>query len=423
MTADLVPAGEPVEGELLLPEAAVPWLSRDQAVLDEFERGTGVLDLADRWGVTQDRVKQIIRVQRRLEGEQAKVAAPVPVEMPQTQVDRDRTVLWAEEVEATMRDALAPNTWDAYMQQWRQFLRWCAEWRRTPLPAQHETLLSYAKWMQREALSPSTLRIAMAALKKVHGFDQLADWLGSSEAMKSLLVGYERQCARDPERQPKRSAGARTVIMRALLDTCDPATARGARDRAALLLGYYLAARRSELANLRLSDRRYTVEGLEVRIAYSKTDQTGEGAWVAVPANDEHAEYDPVRALEAWVKVLRDDGATNGPLFRAVRASGLIRHTNTPVSGTMFEGIWNRAVAAARAKAEEAGDEKMQTLLAVRLTPHSGRRGYATDARAAGWDLIDITRHGRWSPQSKAVHIYIEEIDKWLRHQHKPVQL
>lgn len=413
-----------VHGELVPVELTSA--SRDERILDAYEAGLDAAELSEAWGLSEDRIRQIVRVQRALEGERAAARGGPMVRRADRQAEVDQTVLWPEEVEETMRAGIAPNTWIAYRQQWAQFKKWCEHFgNRTPLPASHETLISYVKWMQRTGLSPSTIRIAMAALKFRHGFgDPPPEWAGATRPMKLLLLGYEKTCARDPARAPKRAAAARSAIMRALVDTCDPETSRGIQDRAALLLSYYMAARRSELANLRLADLRYTVDGLEIFIAYSKTDQTGQDApWVAVPANTVHPEYDPVRSVQAWVKVLRDEGVTSGPLFRAIRATGKIRHNDSPVSGTTFEGIWNRAVATARAKAEATGDERMQNLLAARLTPHSGRKAFATDARANGWDLIDITRHGRWSPQSKVVHIYIEEVDKWLRHQNKPIQL
>jgi integrase len=372
-----------------------------------------------------------------LHGELLPVAGPrvtVPA-LVQSQAARDRTVLFADDAIELMAQGLAPNTWRAYRRLWFAFCRWCDEYDRTPLPVSLETLISYLTWMMRRAelvdgrigYSPSTIRMTLAALKHFNGFGDTPDWPGSHRSVTKLVVGYEKEVGRDPERAPKRAVGARQAIMRELLDTCDPTTNRGACDRALLMLNYYLAARASEVANLTIADLRYTVDGLEVRIAYSKTDQTGQGTWVAVPANDVHEQYDPVDSVQRWIILRESVGITRGPLILPVRASGLIVSRQDPVSGQTIANTWARAVGEARrraaAVAEETGDHTRQRLLAGQLTPHSGRRGFAGDARAAEWDLLDITRHGRWSPQSKAVHIYIEEIDKWLRHQTKPVRL
>ncbi|NED50654.1 integrase, partial [Micromonospora aurantiaca] len=62
-----------------------------------------------------------------------------------------------------------------------------------------------------------------------------------------------------------------------MVSTCDPETPKGARDRALLLLGFNMMARRSELAALDLADITEHEEGLLVRIRRSKTDQAAAG--------------------------------------------------------------------------------------------------------------------------------------------------
>jgi hypothetical protein len=61
-----------------------------------------------------------------------------------------------------------------------------------------------------------------------------------------------------------------------------PATLRGARDRAILLLGFAGALRRSELVALDVSDLEETEEGFRVTIRKSKTDQEGQGQTIAI---------------------------------------------------------------------------------------------------------------------------------------------
>jgi integrase len=371
----------------------------------------------------------------------------------QSQAERDRTVEHADEVFATLRGAMAPNTVLAYQKQWRKYLGWCSERDRTPIPASRETLLSYLGWLDREGagedkdgvprgVSVSTVRIAMAALKRVHrwGGDQAPEWVGGDQQITDWLIGFAKRRARDPKYQPKRAAGARQVIMRALLDALGDERPYAIRDRAILLLGYYMAARRSELANLRVADVRITPEGLEVYVAYSKTDQAGDGNWVAVPANDAHPQYDPVTAVMAWLEQLADAGLRDGPLFRPINKHGQVVATTAHLSGTSFQVVMDRVVPLAHTRAEAAfkaakrarktvAAREQQTLMGMldpdkkQLSPHSLRRGFATEARFAGWDLLDISRHGRWSAQSKVVHIYIEEADRWLRHNTMPMGL
>lgn len=71
------------------------------------------------------------------------------------------------------------------------------------------------------------------------------------------------------------------------------------RDRAILLVGFAMAARRGELTRLRWQDIRSVDEGLIVRVTRSKTDLTGRGTNVGIPWG-RSALTCPVRALDAW---------------------------------------------------------------------------------------------------------------------------
>lgn len=364
---------------------------------------------------------------------------PQPLARPswQTQAERDQSIDDAAAVFEKIRAALAPNTRDAYRAAWLRYWRWCADTHRTPVPADRATVLSFLraaeKWEKKDGtrgLSISTIRITLAALKRVHsvGGDAAPEWVGGDQEITDWIKTYARELAKDPARQPKRATGARMAIMRYLLDALPDDQPWGVRDRAILLLGYYMAARRSELAALYPSHVRFTVDGLEVLIASSKTDQQGEGAWVAIPINPVHEQYDAITALGAWTEIRAGAGADNThPLFLPINRYGQIRVVSAAMSGQAFEVLVKRAWGRARAAAKAAKLKKVEILLdpdnGVRLSPHSVRRGFATDARAAGWDFIDITRHGRWSPQSKSAHIYIEEAERWLRHTRNPILL
>jgi integrase len=373
----------------------------------------------------------------------AEIVETVPATLPtryETQAARDRTIKNADEVFKRIRGALAPNTVDAYYARWHHYLMWCQrpENSRTPVPASLETLLSYLNDCARDRLSPSTIRIALSALKRVHSWgNPPPSWEGGHQQVTDWVKKYRRECAADPERQPKRATGARKVIMKAMLDAIPADAPYALRDRAVLLLGYYMAARRSELVNLHRRDVRMTVDGLEVHIAYSKTDQIGEGKTVAVPGNDAHPQYDPQAAVQDYLGYLDGEGVTDGPLLRHIDKHG---HLGKGLTGQAIDWIVKRAAGhaytaaearyAAARKRKDTTEAKAQKLLMtlispgnVRLSPHSLRRGFATDARFSAWDLLDIARHGRWSPQSGSLHIYIEEADRWLRHQTKPVLL
>ncbi|WP_157520697.1 hypothetical protein [Herbidospora daliensis] len=65
--------------------------------------------------------------------------------------------------------------------------------------------------------------------------------------------------------------------LRAMIDACDLTSVIGLRDRLLLVLGPALMGRRSELVALHRADVREVPDGLEVRIAISKTTRTRPG--------------------------------------------------------------------------------------------------------------------------------------------------
>jgi site-specific recombinase XerC len=95
----------------------------------------------------------------------------------------------------------------------------------------------------------------------------------------------------------------------------------GHRDRALLLLGFAMAARRSELIGLDVNDLEFTADGLVVNIKKSKTDQEGQGRKLGVPYGSTPLTC-PVRAVRAWLDAAN---IKDGPLFRAVGRWGHVQ--------------------------------------------------------------------------------------------------
>ncbi|MER5910064.1 hypothetical protein ABT124_06030 [Streptomyces sp. NPDC001982] len=102
-----------------------------------------------------------------------------------------------------------------------------------------------------------------------------------------------------------------------MVDATNPETLAGLRDRALVVLGFAMMARRSEPAALQLEDVRFGDDGLTALVRKSKTDQTAEGAEVRVP-HGAHPDTDPVRVVRAWLQALARHGSTSGPLLRQI---------------------------------------------------------------------------------------------------------
>jgi site-specific recombinase XerD len=100
--------------------------------------------------------------------------------------------------------------------------------------------------------------------------------------------------------------------IKTMVDTTDPTTAKGLRDRALLIFGFAGAFRRSELVALNTWNLEEREKGLRVTIERSKTDQEAQGQLIAIPRQT-GSPYCPVQALEIWLTAA---DIQNGAIFR-----------------------------------------------------------------------------------------------------------
>lgn len=314
-------------------------------------------------------------------------------------------------------NAPAENTILAHDYDWGNFTRWCAERGRVPLPATAQTLLDYVTWMMEKPRpsSPASIDRAMGSIRSVHADRGHLDQPPTRPARR-VLRAYRRQWS-DAGNEVRKALPATVDVLRAMVDTCDPATPAGVRDRAILLLGFALMARRSELATLNIADVKPGQEGLEVTIRHSKTDQEAKGRDVAVLAG-QHPETCPVRATQAWLALLADRGVTSGALFRPVDRHGRIGD-EPEAAGKARDRLTGRAVSeivrrhALAAGLKDASDYK----------GHSLRSGAASAAYVARAPVAEIAKHGRWAENSPVVLGYIRGVDKWTNHPMRGVGL
>lgn len=125
---------------------------------------------------------------------------------------------------------------------------------------------------------------------------------------------------------------------------------------------------------LDVEDLERTPEGVFVHIAFSKTDQEGQGHQVAVPRGSKLKVFD---ALEAWLTAA---GISGGAVFRQVAKGGRVLERLTDQSVALI--VKRRAAAAGL-------DPKL-------FAGHSLRAGFVTSALENGADLLrvmDVTRH------------------------------
>lgn len=165
------------------------------------------------------------------------------------------------------------------------------------------------------------------------------------------------------------------------------------RDSAILQIGYFGALRRSEIININYEHIHWKQKGVEILLPHSKTDQSNEGQFCAVPYGNET--ICPVKALESW---LNKSGIKEGPIFRRIfKSNPLGEKPLTPLS---INHIVQRS--AQLAKIPYAGT----------LSAHSLRRGLATHAACAKASIKTIMNAGRCK-QVNTVMEYIEASERF----------
>ena len=353
---------------------------------------------------------------------------------------------------ALIAEAVPENTALAYRSRWRSFEAWCTRAGRVALPATAQTVAAYLTHLATErGLKATTVDAHLTAIRAVHR-GAGATTPDALTARKVVVAAQRREAARDDRYGPRKAVPVMAAHLPAIVAACDDQTAAGLRDRAIVLLGFALLARRSELAALNLSDVKLVPdEGIAVTIRASKTDQSARGLVrrVHYAANERVC---PVRAVLIWTSFLAARGVTTGPLFtrvdrwgnvgpaaggryadplgaergrraagfrcnqprRAPPTAGRRRYRHGPVRVASLAGrptaISSWAGTADAANEADASDvNSVSDAETRRYSGHSLRRGGATSMLAAGAQPLHVSRHGRWSDGSRSFAGYVEE--------------
>jgi integrase len=308
-------------------------------------------------------------------------------------------------------EALAAGTPDstraAYKDDLYSFARWCAENGHYGLPASKDTLTEYATHLAyTKHRSPATIERARWAIRRAH--KESGHPVPDSDGLAEVVKGYKAHLAKtkDVKAKPRSAKAADLEALEAMLSRLDLTLPSGRRDAALIMLGFAVAARRSELAALDISDVTETSKGILVSVYRIKTGNLQD---VAVPYG-ENPQLCAVVAVTRWISTLADCGRTSGPLFVRInqhqQIGAQVMRNGKPIgdpSGRMT----------AQAVGQVVGRKARAAALAGKYTGHSLRRGLATEARKAGHDQIRIARQGGWDDNSQVLARYIEDADRW----------
>lgn len=252
------------------------------------------------------------------------------------------------------------------------------------LPAATENILQYLH-QQADVVSPRTLKRRLVAIKQWHICQNFPDPTAHA-LVKKTLRGIAIAHGKPAEKAPVISVEQLTMLSTRLIKEV---SIQAIRDNALLLLGFFGAFRRSELAAIQWQHITFVPEGIEIIIQRSKTDQEGIGNVCAVPYGQ--APLCPVMALQRWQTY---SGFTDGFVFRSLRYGRC--HASQGISSKTISDILKQ-------RAIECGWPN-----ASNYSGHSLRRGFATAASQRGASLGAIMRQGRWHHEA-TVHGYIQE--------------
>ena len=160
----------------------------------------------------------------------------------------------------------------------------------------------------------------------------------------------------------------------------DPEDFRNIRDKALILIGFYSFCRRSELLGMKYEHLHFGNDGIQVLIPFSKTDQTGEGRMIFLPATNDN--YCPVKSLNNWLEVARID---NGALFYKINKSNTIEKYTMNQKNQKVSLNDASFVLILKKRAGAAGLEDCD-----KISGHSLRIGSITQARMNGVPTHEI---------------------------------
>jgi site-specific recombinase XerD len=263
----------------------------------------------------------------------------------------------------------APATKRAYGSDFAIFRAWCADQGLCPLPAEPAAVAAFIAAEAARGIKCATLGRRVAGIRHAHKLAGLPSPT-EDERVKAVMRGARRTLGVAPV---KKSAATSDKVLAMVAGGARGLA--GKRDQALLLLGFALAARRSELVALDVADLEECPEGLRITIRRSKTDQEGAGAVVAVCRGSIAC---PVAAVRDWLAAA---GITEGPLFRRVGKGGKVLSDRLRAQSVAF---------IVKAYAARLG------LDADAFSGHSLRSGFLTSAAARGaslFKMMDVSRH------------------------------
>jgi integrase len=267
-----------------------------------------------------------------------------------------------------MDQALAPTTRTRYLASWRRYEAWCA-----------------AKGIQKPNSDPKTITLFLTERSAKVGQSALEQDLAAIRFMcamngvefkdpRNYLRRFMRGIRRERGHDPKRKRMIAPVLLGQMLDHLPENGPKASRDRAALLIGFSLALRRSEIVAIGWDDIVFEDAHLIVRLKPSKNQSNAVFQWIPkVPSS-----LCAFNAMQHWYQL--SNRPIDGPCFPAIRDGKIQKRA---VSDRYINRLVKRLLLLCDKVPQEFG-------------AHSLRSGIATAAHWEGLsdaDIRKITRH------------------------------
>jgi site-specific recombinase XerD len=289
--------------------------------------------------------------------------------------------------------ASAEATRRAYRSDWRLFTSWCEARGYCPLPATPIVTAAFLTELATTGsahsggrpLSRASIGRRLSSIVFAHRAAHVEPptTQQGAAALHAVMRGIRKEKRSDPVAKRRAADGD---VLRDMVRAITGTSLVDLRDRALLSIGMMGAFRRSELVAIRIEDVTENPRGLMIHIPFSKGDQAGEGASVAIL---DGRRMEPVRHYKAWLEAA---GIGDGPVFRRLTPHG--RVTEQAISAQSVALI-------VKARAAAAGYDP------ERFAGHSLRAGFLTEAGRQGANLFKMKEHSR--------HKSLEMLSEYVR--------
>lgn len=198
-----------------------------------------------------------------------------------------------------IKNSKSINTQRAYKSDIKSFEKFCSSLNFKSLPANPKTISLFITEISKYS-KLSTIKRKLAAIKVYHNL------AGQYIDLKNPII-YENYNSIKKKLGTYQKSKKPIMIddLKKLINYADQEKDKKTklRNKALLLVGFCGAFRRSELVSIELEDLDFTKDGVKIFIKKSKTDQSGEGMFKALPYLNS-SDLCPVVNLKKWLEFI-----------------------------------------------------------------------------------------------------------------------